>query len=285
MNTSKRLRSANGQGVTEGVCSSLFIVFIFTLLVVFAVDAYIYAVGSAKMQLVANEAARVFRDNDRWNGALRPVFQRFDTEQIAHHEETANACANAVAKELGLTNLPGLSGSLYLSRFEHHYVTHSDGRFSEFIKVTFTMPYFNLPYKIAGLFPGVLSLNASAVTAQTTEPPPAFIRLGYKLISADPSNPANNTTVTQVCILPSYGFQTDPASDSIAPKNLGLNGANNDVVGNAPDDRYCGWNGLNVAMKQTPSNGMRPRLLGNAPRQKNSSGGYTAYFGGPLPPE
>lgn len=280
MKIQEQLRRSKGQGLTEGVCGALVVAMVFSLLVAFLVDGYLYCTCSAKLQLVADESAKVFRDNDYWNGAIRPSFQRNDEAQQRRKESVGNACANALANEVGLTKVSGLSGDVYLSHIHHTTVPHGDGRSSEFTNVTFTMPYFNLPYGFAGLFPGLLSLKASSVTSQTTEPPPAFIRLGYNLKANDDINPVNTTDVTQVCILPSYGFQTDPNTNNhIDPANLGLNKANADLVANQPDDRFCGWNGLNVALKPTGTEPV-PRLVGNAPRQKNSSGGYTPYFGG-----
>lgn len=281
MNFSAR-RNRKGQGLIEGVAISVATASLFSLLVAFAVNVYVSCTASAKLQVVANEASKVFRDNDIWNGAQRPEFQRTDTEQITHKEGTANECANAIAKEMGL--ITNLTPQIYLSKFEFKVVNHDDGRTSEFARCTFTMPLFNLPYKFAGLFPGVLSLNAVGIATQTTEPPPAFIRLGYNLTEGDQIDSNHSTDVTQVCILPSYGFLTDPPEPGSIAANLGLNQANADVAGSHPDDRFCGWNGLNVAEKQAPDE-VRPRIVGNAPRQKNANGGYTPYFGGPLPPE
>lgn len=282
MKTIHKIRNQKGQGLIEGVCGLVTVLSVFVLLTAFGVNMYAISSDAAKVQIVANETAKRINDLYFWYGAKRPLFQRLKnhdgsgtgnlsgpaigggTHKISESQKNAVTYAQQLCKNLGLPS-EGLD-----VRFSDPVVK---GEF-EYTKVVVSGIQRKVPFNIKGVFPSSMKLSAVGVAVQATSPPPAFIRLGYNLISGDTVNPSDTSNVTQVAILPSYGFQTD------APEGAAnLNGeTNNKFIGSQPDPFYCGWNGINADTKILPDGTRRSALYGTPPMQKNSLGGHTWYF-------
>jgi hypothetical protein len=254
-------RNPRGQSLIGGTCGVILIAMFFSLLAAFSVNSFVYGSIRAKLQVAANEAAGKVNRNINWNGAERPHFQKRQTARIKH--DTVEF-TKAICEELGLNPA-------------HITVTVDSAGENGSSQVTLALSHLNLPYAIAGMFPGVATVEATGISTDGSEPPPAFIRLGYNLDKDDSINTSNTTDITQVCLLPSYGFETDLRTGSGGP---GIDGTdtNADVVANQPDDKYCAWNALNVDFNKEGGE-QRARFKGRAPRKKNYSGsGYESFF-------
>lgn len=260
----RSFRAGKGQSLFAGACGLILMVLFFGVVVALGVNSFVYGSTRAKLQLAANEGAGKVNRNIYWNGAQRPLFQRSKTTKITKDVEDYT---KAICGELGLD----------ANQITVTVDSLGDNGYSQ---VTVALSHLNLPYALAGALPGIASVSAIGISTEGTEPPPAFLRLGYNLIKGDTINPENTTDVTQVCILPSYGFETDLKTGSGAA-GLGGTDNNSDVVANQPDDRYCAWNGINVDWKGQPSNQIA-RLIAAPPKKKLYSGdGYAPLFGIP----
>lgn len=260
MQTVRRTRTQSGQSLIGGTCGIIMMAALFILLAGLGLNAYTYGTMRAKLQTAADETASKVNRNIYWNGARRPPFQANQHDRIAKE-----------AKEFGtaICTALGIDANQVSIAIDEQGVNGSS-------RVTMSLAQFDLPLGMGGPFPKSASLSVTGVSTDGSEPPPAFLRLGYNLIHEDTVNPANSTTVTQVVLLPSYGFETDLATP-LGAANLGGTANNDDVVANQPNDRYCAWNGLNVDWKSADDK--RARILASPPRKKNYGGqGYQYLF-------
>lgn len=287
MTFKERSRSNTGQSLIEGVCGLIVFLMVFVVLTAFGVNIYIYGAQAAKLQIVANETAKRINDLYYWYGAKRPQFQQLKahdgsgtgestglaigggTHRISQSQFDAISYARALCDKLGLPS----------AALDVRYSDTVDEGDFEYTKVEITRNHLILPFGLNKVFPTLTTIKATGIAVQATSPPPGFIRFGYNLIHGDLVNPSDTTDVTQVSILPSFGFQTDLKSGSGGP-NVGGTDNNSNVVGSQPDDNLCTWNGLNVDTVKYPDGKIKVALFGSPPMKKNELGGQTWSFGG-----
>lgn len=231
-------RTASGQGLIEASAGLVVISLVFVLLTCFAINTYSYMVYGSKLQIIANEVAKTVNNRTFWLGAKRPLFQRTGSSLSRTHER-AQAYSDKLADMLGLPSHPVVE----FADAPDESVTGV-----AFTKVTVSMPNTPLPYKISSVFPEAFTIRAFGIASEATEAPPAFIRLGFKLINNAGSDPTLGDQ-TQVCMIPAYGFQTDYRNPDGTYRNQNLGGTENngDVVGNQPNAQDCLWAGINAS--------------------------------------
>lgn len=231
----KKGRRVNGSVLFESAAGMTVISIFLVLVSAFAVNTFSYMVYGAKIQVIANAVAKQVSNRTFWLGARRPLFQRTGSG-LAKTRELANDYAKRLGEIYGLPISP--------------VVTFPDAPDEQvngiaFTPVTVSMSQIPLPFKFRSIFPEFFSVSAVGIASEQVDAPPAFIRLGFKLIDPSVSNPSV-TNNTQVVMIPAYGFQTD---SGLASANLGGTSNNNDVVGNQPDSRYCLWAGINGQLR------------------------------------
>ncbi len=234
-----RQRQSSGQVLIESAAAMTVGCLFFVLVTAFAVNTFSYMVYGSKVQIIANAVAKQVSNRTYWLGAKRPMFQRTGSGLQAT-KDMATAYAKRLGEIYGLPITP--------------IVTIPDKADEQiegvaFTPVTVSMAQIPLPFQFRAIFPDFFSVSAVGIASEQVDAPPAFIRLGFKLIDPSVSNPSV-TNATQVVILPAYGFQTDATGQ----QNLGGTQNNNDVVGNQPNASKCLWAGINGSPEPLRSN-------------------------------
>ncbi|MBX9690365.1 MAG: hypothetical protein K2X27_26865 [Candidatus Obscuribacterales bacterium] len=230
-----RQRSKAGLTLAGTAAGMLTFTIVFVLITVLGVNSYAYVEYSQKLQTVAEEVAKRVNGQNYFLGAKRPKFQTSGTKA----EKTAALAATTAKAFATAMGIPS-SADIEVE------IKSAD---ADLTKVEITATNVPLPYDLAGVLPKIVELKATGVSTDASEAPPAFIRLGFKLIDPSSSNPAV-TDATQVVMLPAYGFQTDFGG----VQNLGGTQNNNDVVGNQPNAEKCLWAGVNASPDPLRSN-------------------------------
>lgn len=224
----KASRSKSGFTLPGVAAVLMFMSIVALLLTALSMNIYAYSSYHGKAQIIAEELAKLVGYHGYFLGARRPQFQ---ASASSKHQQLAEKYAAALSSALGLPEG---------SQIEVSILPESGDNGLQSSKVQVTLKNLSLPFAIPGVLPSIAELDAVGVSSESSEKPPAFIRLGYKLNDPSISNPSV-TDATQVVMLPAYGFQTDIG----AVQNLGGTQNNNDVVGNQPDPAQCLWLGLN----------------------------------------
>ena len=232
--TAKSTRANRGSVLLESAAGMVIISTFLVLVVAFGVNAFSYMVYGSKIQIIANAVAKQVSNHTYWLGAKRPLFQRTGSGL-----QKTRTMANDYAKRLGeIYGLPMQPLVTFPDQPDEQVAGVA------FTPVTVSMSQIPLPFKFRAIFPEFMSVSATGIASEQVDAPPAFIRMGFKLIDPSISNPSV-TNATQVVILPAYGFQTD----TTGMQNLGGTQNNNDVVGNQPDPRACLWAGINGQLR------------------------------------
>lgn len=232
----RKSRRASGSVLFESAAGMAIVSVFLVLVTAFAVNTFSYMVYGSKIQIIANAVAKQVSNRTYWLGAKRPQFQRSGSG-LQKTKELAAEYAKRLGEIYGLPISPIVS-----------FPSEPDEAVPgvAFTPVTVSMSQIPLPFQFRSIFPEFFSVSATGIATEQVDAPPAFIRLGFKLIDPSVSNPSV-TNATQVVMLPAYGFQTD----TTGVQNLGGTQNNNDVVGNQPDPRGCLWAGVNGQLRST----------------------------------
>jgi hypothetical protein len=227
-------RTSTGHALSFTAAAFVFGSMVMFAAIAFSVDAYKYREYNTRVQMIADEVAKLNDSRNFFLGARRPMFQ-----VTGNNASQIIALSNQYAERLRVDlQLP--PGTIVEVNSVDQQQSN-DNSFT-FTKVKLSCSRMRLPFDISGVLPGTASITAIGVACESSEAPPAFIRFGFRLIDPSASNPSV-TAATQVVMLPAYGFQTD--TNTVRGANVGGTSNNNDVVGNQPDATKCLWAGIN----------------------------------------
>lgn len=172
-------RNSKGQGLVESACGLIVVSMFFISIVAFGMNAYTAAVYGAKLQVVANETARVLDDNRLWLGVQRPDYNA----QQSH--ERAEVIGKKVAQIL---SIPGEV------TFAFEEISQSEGIIS---KVTASVGFIKLPFGF-GIFPVGIPFSSTSASARGLSQPYAVLHFDAAI--------SKDGVVRDGVSLPAYGF-------------------------------------------------------------------------------
>lgn len=141
-------RSPSGQALAEGTVALMLLVAAFVLMVAFGINAFFVTQWSAKVNVVASEAAKVVAANRYWLGMERP-----DYDPSAAHA-SATQVAQKLCQRLGLPN-PNIT-----------FPDVPSDESGDYNQVVVTVSSLPLPFKIDQVFPNIIGVQGTGISFQ-----------------------------------------------------------------------------------------------------------------------